>query len=319
MATANSTCYHVILAIRIFTMDLILRLCLAARAFGQYLYLYGYALPCLRAYSVLTSAVSVCRGYGTFILINRYLFAKLAVSKNSRIDVEFHHYLALTAEPAMASFVPSYRYFKGVFVSALVCEILYKVRHDDLLSHAVCIQQQLDLVGVSRSRLTLANCPQIQAGLTKFDQEFGSVITNKIRRIAIKYLAFGDYSVGLVHGDFHVDNIMLDAIGNCRLIDLDCIRYHGIRQFDPLYFALKLDCLTTNLLWIDSLCVSFATAGSNIAQSLNAFGISWSFGFGLTFCMDRIGQEQISHHVICPRSRLLPVFQALLCIDEDTC
>lgn len=299
-------------------MDLISRIRSAVIALAQYSFLYAYALPCLRSYRVFSRVVFVSRGYGSFILLDKNLFAKLAISNASTIDVEYYHYLALSVDPVAATLVPSYYFLKGIFVSALVCEILYSICHEDLLSHAVCVQNKLEMVGLANSRLTLADCPQIQAGLYQFEQEFGIDIANKIRCIANNYLAFGDYSVGLVHGDFHSRNLMIDAFGNSKLIDLDCIRYRGIRQFDPLYFALQLHSAANKLLWIDSLCVSFAMAGVNIVDSLSAFGISWSNAYGLAFCMDRIGQVQMTHCVIYPRSRLLPVVQALQFIDEHT-
>lgn len=44
---------------------------------------------------------------------------------------------------------------------------------------------------------------------------------------------------GIVHGDFHGDNILFDKNGKLVLIDFDCLRVQDIQEVDILYYYLQ--------------------------------------------------------------------------------
>jgi hypothetical protein len=60
-------------------------------------------------------------------------------------------------------------------------------------------------------------------------------------------------SIGLCHGDLHTRNIMKDQLGNYKIIDLDCIRYNGIRDVEIIYFVSELLWEENNKNWKDNL------------------------------------------------------------------
>lgn len=262
------------------------------RALAQWLYLYFYAAPLLRYRGELGEGVRVAYGHGALLLLSERGFVKLAISSLAALDQEYANYCRLgELRPDLADALPDYRRIRWPGVSALVCERLNRIPANEALVHATAIYRRFRSNETARERLNLAECPQVAAGLRCVELGFGAKIAFQMQGITEAFLAQGQYTVGLAHGDFHSRNIMCDEFGQCRLIDLDCVRLAGVAEFDALYFALEQVWSATGVLWTGILAESFASRGGNIAETLTAFGTVWSPSLGIAFLLDRIGQD----------------------------
>lgn len=277
----------------------------------QNAYLYLYAIPRLWLAGAIAAPLSISRGYGSFLLLSPASFLKLAISSKETIRKEYAHYLILTAaQPRLAELLPSYRLLKGGLFFALQCERLTRVAPADALPPAVDLHRQFTTPPAAQRRLGLSDCPQIQAGIRCMEAEFGNEAARTMQQLVGDYLAHGQYEVGLAHGDFHSRNIMRDSAGGCRLIDLDCIRFQGIREFDTLYFALEQEWSASGRLWTETLGDCLAGAADNVRKCMAAFDVAWSDGLGVAFFLDRVGQDVMNYGMRYARAHLEPVVEA---------
>lgn len=279
----------------------------------QRMYLYGYAMPRLWLSGTIETPFSVARGHESFLLLLPESFLKLAISGKATINKEYDHYLRLTASyPLFTALLPRYRFLKGWRFFALQCERLTSVASPDALPFAIELQKQFDAAGIVQRRLTLSDCPQIQAGLHYMGTKFGRETACAMQQLVTDYLAHGHYTVGLAHGDFHSRNIMRDAAGSCRMIDIDCIRFQGIREFDAIYFALEQEWSANGRLWTETLGDCLAGAGHNVRKCIAAFDVAWSSGLGLAFFLDRVGQDVMDYEICYATVHLETVIEAML-------
>jgi hypothetical protein len=295
---------------------LLLRIGVHARrvslSLGQNVYLYLYAIPRLWLAGAIAAPFSISRGHGTFLLLSLTSFLKLAISSKDTIRKEYEHYLILTeAQPRLAELLPSYRLLQGALFFALQCECLVKIAPADALPPAVDLYRQFTTPAAVQRRLALSDCPQIQEGIRYIEAEFGNKVARAIQQLVLNYLAHGKYEVGLAHGDFHSRNIMRDSAGGCRLIDLDCIRFQGIREFDALYFALEQEWSASGRLWTETLGNCLTGAGDNVWKCMAAFDVAWSDGLGVAFFLDRLGQDAMHYGMRYARMHLESVLNAV--------
>jgi hypothetical protein len=274
--------------------------------------LYLYAIPRLWLAGVIAAPLSISRGYGSFLLLSPASFLKLAISSKATIRKEYEHYLLLTAaQPRLAGLLPRYRFLQGGLFSALQCERLVKIAPADVLAPAVDLHSQFTTPTAAQRRLALSDCPQIQAGLHYMEAEIGEEAARAMQQLVVNYLADEKYEVGLAHGDFHSRNIMRDSAGGCRLIDLDCIRFQGIREFDALYFALEQEWSVSGQLWTETLGDCLTGAGDNVRKCMAAFDVAWSDGLGVAFFLDRLGQDAMQYSMRYARRHLDSVLNAV--------
>ena len=251
-----------------------------------------YAAPVLKLKRELASGFSVSRGHGAFLLVSEQRFLKLAISPIAALDREYANYCQLREVcPDLADVLPAYRLIRTAGISALACERLSKIPHAAALAPAVAMYGRFRSNSFAGGRLALADCPQITAGLYCIETELGPETARSLQARTEVFLAKGQYTMGLAHGDFHSRNVMRDEKGVCKLIDLDCVRLAGISEFDALYFALEQEWLATGRLWTGVLAECFTRQGRNIAPSMAAFSVSWAAGLGVAFFLDRIGQD----------------------------
>lgn len=274
----------------------------------QYGYIYAYAVPLLRLRGVISGPVTVSRGYQSFLLLTPNRCIKLSISKKSTLRDEYHNYVSLTAlHPQITPLLPDYRLIEGRTLTALFCERLSRVESEMALPLAVEIQGKLGEVTLPPRSSVLADYPLILAGLGCIEIEFGQEVASLLKWLVDRYLSSGKYSEGLAHGDFHSRNIMLDEFGNGRLIDLDCVRVQGIRDFDALYFVLEQEWSASGNLWTKTLGDCLAGNNDKATESLERFGIAWSDDLAFAFFLDRVGQDKSNYGISYSRDLLEPV------------
>jgi hypothetical protein len=268
-------------------------------------YLFIYVLPWLKLNSVFKGRFKVSLGYQSILVSSEKIFIKIALSKKSTIKKEYLNYCNLIkAQPLFASIFPRYYLLKGWFVTALVCERVIGILPSEALPIAVNIQKIFNQTIVHDRRLVLGDCPQIEEGLRCIRDGFGEQVSGRMQAIAEKFLLCDHYQVGLIHGDFHSRNLMKDEFGNPKVIDLDCVRQNGIRQFDALYFALEQEWSLSGTNWTKSLAYCLDGVQADLVQCLNCFEVKWSKRLGVAFFLDRLGQDILSYKIRYSRGKL---------------
>jgi hypothetical protein len=230
---------------------------------------------------------------------------KLAISSKSTIRKEYKIFSKLRDEYfILREILPNYIFIQYFFISALRSEFLNKVSSVESLAFAIKVQKKFNSIKFSDHILHLSDCPEIIKGISQFDSHFGSKTSNKLKKIATNFLSSGKYHVGLIHGDFHSRNIMIDNSGLVKIVDLDCFRFKSIREFDALYFALEEEWSANKNLWHYSLIDCLRGKKKKINNLLKSFNIEWCNNLGIVFFLDRIGQELINYKFTYSKSVL---------------
>jgi serine/threonine protein kinase len=262
----------------------------------QYLYLLFYALPKLYFHNLICFPFSISRGYCSYLLGAKNYFIKLGISSKSTIRKEYKIFSKLRDEYfALKDILPNYIFIKYFFISALRSEFLNKVSSAESLAFAIKVQKKFDSIKFSDHILHLNDCPEIIKGITQFDTHFGVKTSNKLKKIAINFLSSGKYHVGLIHGDFHSRNIMIDNSGLVKIVDLDCFRFKSIREFDALCFALEEEWSANKNLWHYTLIDCLRGKDEKINDLLKSFDIKWCNNLGIVFFLDRIGRDLVNY------------------------
>jgi serine/threonine protein kinase len=81
-----------------------------------------------------------------------------------------------------------------------------------------------------KSQLMGRAAEHIELGLTIVSQVCSPKLFKYLKSVVEAYLASKRYTVGVVHGDFHSRNILLESTGSPKLIDLDCLQLNGIQE-----------------------------------------------------------------------------------------
>lgn len=297
---------------------LFLRLRQECLRFLQGLYLLGYAIPSLWFSGVITWPLSIARGYESFLLLMRGACVKLAISRESTLQKEYRHYQQLkNLQPRLGCFLPSYQAIRLPCLFALKYERLFSIAPDEALPFALAIQKALATASTERCRLLLEDCPQIEVGVRYLEKQLGLEKAMAVQQFAAAFLACGQYEVGLAHGDFHSRNIMKDAAGGVRMIDLDCVRFRSVRAFDALYFALEQKWSACGQLWTATLADCLAGKEGDVRKCLEAFGIAWSDELGAAFFLDRLGQDVMNYQTHYPTADLTPIVERLWAIHNE--
>jgi hypothetical protein len=276
-------------------------------------YFYLYALPWLKLHGIFKGFFRISFGYQSILVDSKDVFIKIALSKKSTIKNEYLNYSRIKDTfPYLAPILPSYQMLDGWFMSAIICETMTKVESIEAPPLASYVQKRLGMTARIDRLLILKECPQIMAGLDVLAEEYDQKIVGKLREIAENFLLSAQYISGVAHGDFHSRNIMKDRYGNAKIIDLDCVRFKAVREFDFLYFALEQVWSFSGQDWMESLDNCFNGVRSDVFLCLESFGVKWSSGLGTAFFLDRLGQDTISYGLVYSRNKLKCLVDAAL-------
>jgi len=282
-------------------------------------YVILLATPVLLVRRTISLPAQFFPAHGSVLILCDRSAVKVASSRQSTILLEYTNARRMAcAGTEIASCVPSFLLPRHMFFRCLISERYHLVASPSLLDYAVEVRRKLDSAGLKVRGITLDRSPQMQAGLSEIANRFGLVLATKMKTLAQAYLRTGNYHTGLCHGDFHSRNIMLDRNGGVRVIDLDCVRFDGIVEFDALYFALELEWSTSGALWLDTLVTAFKVGGANIEHCLTRFSVRWTDAMGLAFFLDRVGQESLNYGYKYSKAVLQPVVSAIQREDFQT-
>ena len=201
---------------------------------------------------------------------------------------------AITRWPVLAEVLTPAALYCEAGVTYLAMPRYEPLTPDAALAHAVAMFRIVRACGEPmRADFDVASLPEIRAGLDAVAELFGvewiRALEDAVRPLAER----GLYDLGFAHGDFHSRNIMMDATGNARLIDLDCLRTRGVQQFDALYFVMEAEWSRSGKEWFEQLSWYLAEEPPPAARAaLDQFGVVLTKELALAYCLDRIGQDR---------------------------
>lgn len=285
----------------------------------QYAYVLLLAAPALLIKRTISLPFQLVSGHGSVLILCDRLVAKVGSSRQSTVLLEYANAQRMNrAGAAISACTPSLLLHRGAVLTYLISERYQKVAPADVLDCAVEVRRKLDSAGLKPGGASLDRYPQLHAGLVQVAQLFGDEVASRMKMVVQRYLADGGYHTGLCHGDFHSRNIMRDQDGNVRVIDLDCVRFEGIVELDPVYFALELKWSASGALWLETLATAFEGRGENIEQCLGRFSMRWNEALGLVHFLDRVGQENINYGFTYSKLKMQRAVAAIQRADYET-
>jgi hypothetical protein len=261
------------------------------------LYVWFLVVPHLRNQEGLSENFSVKPAFNAVVIFDLKALHKVALRKTSTIGLEYGNYGHVRSQyPALSKILPDYRIGKSAFLYYLSMTRYKPVSLETSLIHAVSVYELMRVCGSRERQLRISNSGTLQAGLKVVQDVYGDSTGRCIYQIVDSFLAGGQYHVGFTHGDFHSRNILADINDDPKLIDLDCVRFHGIQELDALSFALEMEWSKSGRPWYETIAGYFRENVPDQTKAvLNGFGVEYSHGLGVTYLVDRIGQETMNY------------------------
>ncbi|WP_172425946.1 phosphotransferase [Sulfuricaulis limicola] len=252
--------------------------------------------------------------FNSAIIADHQMIYKVSLSKRSTIEHEFRNYEKIRSDfPDLMEFMPNYRMQRSSCVSYLSMNSYKPVSAEASLEIAQGIYKKLRSGGRATTKLEIPDTDEIQAGLKLIASIYGDSAAHRVQKIVAAFLDGGKYRIGLAHGDFHSRNILVDIHGNPRLIDLDCVRFRGIQDFDALYFVLELEWSISGTPWYETIVNYLKGDIPESARSVfERFGIEYSHGLAVSCLIDRIGQDYKKYELLLSRKYLDPIVDQVL-------
>ena len=275
------------------------------------MYFFFYVLPLFYIKGEIRSPFTTARGYKSLLVETELCFFKFSISFDSTVHNEYQNFISLFNTNSISEFLPRYRFLSGFLYSALICENLKIIPAANVLPVAIDIYRKLNSICDPLQKLNISNDLYILEVLKCVEKVFGKATKLQFDEQVTKFLSNDKYSIGLVHGDFHSRNLMQDLSGLTKIIDLDCCRLLGVREFDALYFALEQKWSCDGSFWIDTLSDCLNHSESDTEKCLSKFGVTFSKELALTFFLDRIGQEISLFNIEYSYNKMIPLINFL--------
>lgn len=281
------------------------------------MYVRLLVIPCLRNQEGLSDYFLIKPAFNSTIIVDHHKIYKVSFSTRSTIEHEYGNYEKIRSDyPDLMEFMPNYRKHRSCFVSCLSMDSYKPVSAEDSLEIAPGIYKKLLGCGSPAGKREISISDEIQAGLKLIATIYGDSVSHRVQKIVSTFLDSGKYRIGFAHGDFHSRNILADIHGNPKLIDLDCVRFRGIQDFDALYFVLELEWSRSGKPWYETIVNYLKGDIPEPARSaFERFGIEYSHGLAISCVVDRIGQEYRKYELLLPRRYLDPIVDQVLGLD----
>jgi hypothetical protein len=247
--------------------------------------------------------VAIKKSHGGVVVIGNSVAIKL--DANDKINLMYSNYINI---------ISNYSNLHSVFSKCTLCKDgLYSFLLMDRGNHvdaseidnaALEIYNKIKFEAPPLRNGNIVKSTYIGRGLDIILNYFGPVRHEYIKELVSEYF-FDGFKLGLVHGDFHSRNFIKNKLGNFELIDLDCISYDGLKEFDALYFIVESYSVKNNISWIMSLKKIINLEIDDYHKNLFLrFGIKLDKLFLYGFFLNRIGQDLVLNNFSYSKSEL---------------
>jgi len=269
-------------------------------------YIKFVVVPYLHRKENLGKEYSIKPAFNTVVISDSLNLHKIALSKTSTIGLEYANYeLIRNRYPDLLKIIPDYRAKKKSFIYYLSMQRYKSANLNTSLSYAIKLYQVMRTYGTEDHQLKFSDSNTLQAGLNVIQKIYGVTAEKHIFQIVDTFLARRKYHIGFTHGDYHSRNILSGNDGKPILIDLDCVRFQDIQELDALSFVLEMEWSRSGRLWYMTLANYFMDViPDNARNVLSRFGVTYNNGLGVTYFVDRIGQETLNYGIEYSRALL---------------
>jgi len=255
-----------------------------------------YAWPVIqyvRRQEGFSKSALVKPAFNSVIIADHNKLCKIALHKKNTVNLEYSNFEKIRKNyPTLLTVLPDYKIQKSAFFSYLLMPRYRPVGIEASLAHACTIYKLMRECGSPEKQFEISKSGELLTGLKVISNVYGDSVSQRIYQFIDSYLESGKYRVGFAHGDFHFRNILSDDNGAPRLIDLDCVRLHGIQELDALYFVLEMEWSKSGKPWYETIA-SYLKGGipTEAGVVLDRFCVEYSHGLAVTCLIDRLGQE----------------------------
>lgn len=198
--------------------------------------------------------------------------------------------------------------YEDPFLAAIIMERGFPIPGECIESAALEIYRRIKFEAPPRRCNDVVHRTFIKVGIEIVIELFGNDFKDNFFEELEQYFQ-KIYSLGLVHGDFHDRNMVSNERGDVyRAIDLDCISFHGIQEFDALYFIIESYSRRKEISWIMAINHFINnTIDDHHINLLQSFGVDRNLKFFIGFFLNRIGQDYKLNNFKYYKSELTPV------------
>jgi hypothetical protein len=288
-----------------------------SRLLLQAVHLWALIVPVLRVRGIIGNPRSVIRAEDGYVITDELRAVKVMPGRDGGIHAQYVKYVACIERwPQLAGVLAEAQIRNGPGGGFMLMPRYRPVTAEAGVGHALGLFETLRTCAApAGAPFDVSASPELTAGIEVVAGIYGEYVGSTIDRLVRAFVRDGTYSVGFAHGDFHSGNIMLDREGRARLVDFDCLRLHGLQQLDALYYVLELDWSRTGRLWHQQLATYLVGEVPAWARELfKRFGVNYSVGLGVTYMVDRIGQETRNY---CYKYRATELDSAIKVLQHD--
>ena len=188
--------------------------------------------------------------YKNLIFSTKNKFFKIKIDKASSLSKEIDNYIYIKnvyIEKNINSILPVFESGRNF----LITEKLEKINKNEYFD---AFQNVFLVFSIEDKYIKF--CEYNLANINKIIENFNYKIDGNNIKLFNNYLKRNWDSilkVGFCHGDLHTRNILKDKNGNYKIIDLDCFRPVGLRDFEVIYYVVELLWLENSLSWWNNL------------------------------------------------------------------
>lgn len=269
-----------------------------AMAVRHWLWSRWLLIPRLRARGLLDGPTTVLVAHDGVVVLAPDRVLKGTLSRHGRVAVEFARYRAtLEVWPMLADILAPLELREEGGASCVLMDRYRPVPSERAGEYAV------RLCGIMRrcgrpagGAHRFADSPEVTAGIRVLAELYGADVVPLLDARLARLTSEGRCSVGFAHGDFHSRNMMLDAVGGVRLIDMDCMRVAGIQELDAVNFVLEDEWSRSGRQWFEQIDAYLRDAAPVAGcQVLSSLGVTMSGDLAWLYILDRVGQETMNY------------------------
>lgn len=272
----------------------------------------------LRNKNIIKSSVQIKHTFSSFIILDSEFIFKFSKNKLWNAEIEYCTTNKILDEyPELVTYLPEMELFKYKSKFYLKSKKYNLIKKEDVVStsiHLYKIFSKCDNDLNNKNILT----NEISEGLYIFKKHLPKTDIEKVKRNLQIRIPFKQINIGFCHGDFHLENIMIDNKGNYKIIDLDCVSLKGIQYFDAFYFLLEYEFYLNKIFWLTTI---LNLLDNKIPQYFKAYLIDCNIDYSkeklILFFFHRIGQEALKYNTYYNFNLLEPIFNKINFILHD--
>ncbi len=241
--------------------------------------------------------ILVCSlGAITYNILAKNYFYKIGFFSGA-IKREVDNYRCINKQyPALTHLLPKISYNRYGVLEYIKVEKYFPLDEKEGINYAIRILAQLRAYG-QKTNCASSQFKYIAQGLKLVGVLYGLPLKNKLERELNKTLA-QPWTIGPIHGDFYLANILKDAENNPKMIDLDEFSAKGLQSLDAFNFMLDFYARENKTTWTQVLVKLLQSSDAGVVHGLEDY-LDYSLQeVALLYTLNRLGYENYHYHFL---------------------